>query len=92
MELARLFFAGLAQPQQRIAAIQNYLSQMEETRLVLCAIQDNWNARDWKTLPPDTDWAQVLPFQGYTLQYGIAAAEFEISRYRQLLKKLEEQP
>lgn len=92
MELARLFFAGLAQPQQRIAAIQNYLSQMEETRLVLCAIRDNWNALDWKTLPPDTDWAQVLRFQGYTLQYGIAAAEFEISWYRQLLKKLEEQP
>ena len=43
-------------------------------------------------LPPGTDWPQVLRFQGYTIEYGIAAAEFEIGWYRRLLSELEEQP
>ncbi|NCC08455.1 MAG: hypothetical protein EOM30_10585 [Clostridia bacterium] len=31
----------------------------------------------------------VFCYQHYTLEYGIASAEFEISWYRQLLKKME---
>jgi len=43
-------------------------------------------------LPPGIDWPQVLRFQGYTIAYGIAAAEFEIGWYSRLLHELEEQP
>ena len=92
MELSRLFFAGLAQPEERLAAIRDYIRQMEETRGVLCAIQEYFQATDPKALPPDIDWPQVLRFQGYTIQYGIAAAEFEIGWYGRLLHELEEQP
>ena len=43
-------------------------------------------------LPPGSDWPQILRFQGYTIEYGIAAAAFEIGWYKQLLSELEEQP
>lgn len=92
MELARLFFAGLAKPEERIAAIKDYLRQLEETRSMLCAIQEAFSGIDGQTLPPGTDWPQVLRFKGYTLSYGIAAAEFDIGWYKQLLRELEEQP
>lgn len=92
MELSRLFFAGLAQPEERTAAIRDYIRQMEETRAVLLAIRERFRCMDAKALPAGTDWPQVLRFQGYTLDYGIAAAEFEIGWYSRLLTELEEQP
>jgi hypothetical protein len=30
MELSKLFFAGLAKPEERISAIQNYIGQMNQ--------------------------------------------------------------
>lgn len=92
MELSRLFFAGLAKPEERLAAIRNYIRQIEETHGVLCAIQSHFQQMNPRELPPRNDWPQVLRFQGYTIQYGIAAAEFEIGWYSRLLQELEEQP
>lgn len=92
MELSRLFFAGLAQPEQRLAAIRDYIAQMEQTKEVLQAIREHFLRMKEQPLPPGTDWPQVLRFQGYTIEYGIAAAEFEIGWYRHLLAELEEQP
>lgn len=92
MELSRLFFAGLAQPEERLAAIRDYIRQLKETRGVLWAIQEYFQKLDQQKLPPGTGWSQVLRFQGYTIQYGIAAADFEIGWYSRLLHDLEEQP
>lgn len=75
-----------------LSAIQDYIRQMEETRRVLGAIQARFQQMDLQELPPGTDWRQILRFQGYTIQYGIAAAEFEIGWYSRLLHELEEQP
>lgn len=91
MELARLFFSGLAKPEERLAAIRDYIRQMEETRGILCAIQEHFRQISRQELPPGVDWPQVLRFQEYTIQYGIAAAEFEIGWYSHLLYELEEQ-
>ena len=91
MELSRLFFAGFAKPQERLNAIRDYLHQMEEAKAVLCAIQDSFHAIEEQVLPQRPDWQQVLRFQGYTIAYGIAAAEFEIGWYRRLLDELEEE-
>ena len=91
MELSRLFFAGLAKPEERISAIRDYIRQMEETHRILCAIEEQVSHMDPKELPPETDWSQVLRFQRYTIQYGIAAAEFEIDWYSRLLNELEEE-
>lgn len=91
MELARLFFTGLAKPEERLAAFRDYIRQMEETRGVLCAIEEQVRRMDPNDLPPGRDWPQVLRFQRYTIQYGIDAAEFEIGWYSRLLHELEEE-
>lgn len=92
MELSRLFFAGLAKPGQRTDAIRDYIRQMEETRGILCGIRARFQQMNPQELPPGIDWPQVLRFQGYTIEYGIAAADFEINWYSQLLRELEEKP
>lgn len=92
MELSRLFFAGLARPEERLAAIRDYIRQMEDTRITLCTIRDRFEQLKRQQLTPGSDWPQILRFQGYTIEYGIAAAAFEIGWYKQLLSELEEQP
>lgn len=91
MELSRLFFAGLAKPEERLCAIRDYIRQMEETRGILRAIEEQVRHMDPNELPPGTDWPQVLRFQRYTIQYGIDAAEFEIGWYSRLLHELEDE-
>lgn len=54
MELSRLFFAGLAKPEERLAAIQNYISQMEETKVVLGMIRERFRAMKEQELPSRT--------------------------------------
>ena len=90
MELAHLFFLGLASPSQRIAAIQNYIEQMEQMRSILCAIRQRFD-EICQAIPSDgMDWDTIFRFQGYAIDYGIAAADFERRWYQDLLKKLEE--
>lgn len=91
MELARLFFLGLARPAQRAAAIRDYIHQMEEKQAVLSAIREQSRLAWSRPLPPGRDWDEVFRFQGYTIEYGIAAAEFERQWYGRLLKELEEE-
>lgn len=62
---------------------------MEEIREILRTIQEQFRQMNRRELLPGTDWPQVLRFQGHTIQYGMAAAEFEISWYRRLLHELE---
>ena len=91
MELARMFFLGLARPGQRIAAIRDYVRQMEETEAVLTAIREQFCKAQAGPLPPGRDWDEVFRFQGCTIEYGIAAAAFERQWYGRLLKELEEE-
>ena len=90
MELSRLFFAGLAAPDERLAAIRDYIRQMEETKAVLRAIRKYFQHIQQEDLPPGQDWPQILRFQEYTIRYGMDAADFEIGWYRRLLHELEE--
>lgn len=92
MELSRLFFLGLAQPQERIAAIQDYIRQMKETEAVLETIRERFRQIQQAPLPPGQNWAEIFRFQAYTIDYGIAAAQFEQEWYGRLLCELEEQP
>ena len=92
MELSRLFFLGLARPEERTAAIRDYIRQMEETAAVLQAIRERFRQVQESPLPPGQDWDAIFRFQGYTIEYGIAAAQFERDWYRRLLCELEEQP
>ena len=79
MELSRLFFLGLAKPMERMSAI-------------LCAIRERFREAQTGPLPPGRDWEQIFRFQGLTIEYGIAAAEFERGWYAKLLEELEEKP
>lgn len=90
MELSRLFFLGLARPEERAAAIRDYIRQMEEMEGVLCAIRERFAQVQGSPLPPGQDWESIFRFQGYTIAYGIAAARFERDWYSRLLSELEE--
>ena len=89
MELAHLFFAGFATPDEQRAAIQNYIHQIEETHGTLVALKKQFETIRTNHESTDLNWQQVLRFQGYTIDYGIAAAEFECHWYRHLLDELE---
>ncbi len=91
MELSRLFFLGLATPVQRVHAIRAYIQQIAQTKSVLCAIKQRFIDAQSAELPDGCDWQQVFRFQGYTIDYGIAAAEFEQNWYTNLLHELEEE-
>lgn len=91
MELARLFFLGLAGPEERTAAIRDYIRQMEEMQTVLEAIRERFRQAQEGPLPSGQDWETIFRFQGYTIAYGIAAARFEAEWYRRLLCEWEEQ-
>lgn len=88
MELSRLFFMGLAKPEERIEAVKNYLHQIQETKKTLLLIRDNFRKMKEAYARPETE--EIVVFQEYTLNYGIAAADFEFHWYTQLLKDLEE--
>lgn len=90
MELSRLFFLGLAKPEARIAAIGDYIRQIEEAKAVLSAIQVRFQDIQKESVSKNPELLQVLDFQKYTIEYGIAAAEFEISWYSRLLRELED--
>lgn len=92
MELSRLFFLGLARPEERTAAILDYIRQMEETEEVLRAIRERFMVIRQGELPPGQDWDAIFRFQGYTIAYGIDAARFEQNWYRRLLSEWEKQP
>lgn len=90
MELSRLFFLGLAKPEARIAAIDDYIRQIEKTKTVLSAIEVRFQDIQKEAISQNPELLQVLQFQKYTIEYGIAAAEFELGWYRRLLRELEE--
>ena len=90
IELSRLFFLGLAPCEKRAEAIKDYISQIEEMRIVLQAIKDNFQKITQNDPALSQKLGDVFRFQGYTVEYGIAAADFEIGFYKKLLTELEE--
>lgn len=90
MELSRLFFLGLAPYEKRAEAIKDYISQIEEMRSVLQVIRENFQKITQSNPDLFKKLGDVFRFQGYTIEYGIAAADFEIGFYKKLLTELEE--
>lgn len=90
MELSRLFFLGLADPQARIHSIAAYIHQIEETKTILSALREKFQQMQTQRIAQTSNLLQVSKFQKYTIEYGIAAAEFELGWYRRLLRELEE--
>ena len=63
---------------------------MEETEAVLTTIRARFEQVRQGPLPPGQDWDAIFRFQGYTIDYGIAAARFEREWYGKLLCEWEE--
>ena len=85
MELSKLFFLGFAEKEQQKTAISLYISQLKNAKGNLLAIKKSFEAMDLKP----KELQDIFCYQQYTLEYGIASAEFEIDWYTKLLKKME---
>ena len=90
MELSKLFFLGFADEKSRIAAIEDYLHQLQEVKTVLLAIKEltlSTNIPKLKELPI-ANAEDITMYQAATLEYGIDSADFEINWYKNLLLKM----
>lgn len=85
MELSKLFFLGFATKEQRIAAIQGYIKDLYNVKETLAAIKEAF-----MTIQAQIP-GSITKYQGYTLDYGMDSAEFEINWYSKLLKEMEEE-
>lgn len=91
MELAHMFFLGLAKPAQRIEAIRGYIHQMQQAQETLYSLREIFCQAQQNPLPEGQNWEDVFRFQAYTIEYGIAVAEFEQKWYSRLLGEMEAQ-
>ena len=91
MELSKLFFLGLARPDERVAAIKDYINQLEQTKGVLCAIRLRFEEVR-RSAPEDDKIGRTSFAFRVTPQHRlrIAAADFEMGWYANLLKKMED--
>lgn len=92
MELSKLFFLGFAAKEKRIESINNYVLQLQTVKNTLTFIKDEFEKIKKQSLEMiESEKAEeILIFQGYTLDYGIESAEFEMKWYTKLLKDMED--
>ncbi|MCM1988885.1 PadR family transcriptional regulator [Oceanirhabdus seepicola] len=91
MELSKLFFLGIAPKEERRKSILGYIAQLETVKAVLISIKEEFeHMKSGEILDTEDKFLQdVFIYQGYTLEYGIDSAEFEIEWYKKLIRKME---
>ncbi len=91
IELSKLFFLGIAPKEERKKSILGYIAQLETVKNVLISIKEELEHMKSEELfdTEDKILKDVFIYQGYTLEYGIDSAEFEIEWYKKLLIKME---
>lgn len=82
-ELARLYFMGLSDKENRCERIEAYIRDLKEIHASLKTIYD-----EGETLTPPEEYAELFDFQFYTVKYGIDAMAFEIKWFSKLLAEL----
>ncbi len=86
MELAKLFFMGLAPKQKRFDAIEEYIASLHDEISVIESIKE---AICQNILLLEQKQENALTrYQIYTLEHGIDLAKFEIEWYSNLLKEI----
>lgn len=91
MELSKLFFLGFADKDEQSLAIEDYIAQLCHTLDTLANIKKSFTSlAEQQRKFENSNCDELLKFQEYTVDYGIATAEFEISWYNELLKKMED--
>lgn len=84
-ELAKLYFMGLSDPENRRARIKAHISSLEAYRRTLREIY-----REGMSLSPPDEFAELHRFQLITVRFGVDSTGFEIRWLKKLLKELEE--
>jgi DNA-binding PadR family transcriptional regulator len=92
MELSKLFFLGIAPENSRKEMINQYISQLTTMKNTLLSLKKEFNKVKSNTLSETNEQrlCDVLEYQTYTLDYGLAAIEFEMDWYTKLLKRIGE--
>ncbi|MFI3283989.1 MAG: helix-turn-helix transcriptional regulator [Erysipelotrichaceae bacterium] len=88
MQLSKLFFLGFASPLERKESIQAYIQELKQTMEILVVVKNHFN--DFKNTQTSIE-QDVLQYQTYTIEYGIASCLFEIEFYQNLCQKMEEE-
>jgi DNA-binding PadR family transcriptional regulator len=91
IELSKLFFLGIAPKEERKKSILGYIEQLETVKKVLISIKEEIkHMKSGEMFDTEDELLKdVTIYQGYTLEYGIDSAEFEIEWYKKLLRKME---
>lgn len=85
-ELARLYFMGLSDKENRCARMEEYIRNLKEVHASLKLIYD-----EGETLTPPEEYAELFRFQFYTAKYGLDATAFEIEWFTKLMDELREE-
>jgi PadR family transcriptional regulator AphA len=90
MELSKLFFLGFADKCRQKSAISNYIEQLKNVQntLLLLKITYDEKAKQMHDIQNE-NIAKIAEFSGFTIEYGIDSAKFEIDWYTKLLHKME---
>lgn len=83
-DLAKLYFMGLSDPENRRERIKAYISSLEEYRRALREIY-----QEGVNLSPPDEYAELYRFQLITVRYGVDSVGFEIRWLKKLLTELE---
>ncbi|GMQ56612.1 hypothetical protein AN1V17_10060 [Vallitalea sediminicola] len=91
MELSKLFFLGIAPENSRKEMIDKYILELVTMKSTLLSLKNEFDKVKNDTLAKTSEQniKDILEYQTYTLDYGIAAIEFEMDWYKKLLKRIE---
>lgn len=85
-ELAKLYFMGLSDKENRCSRIREYISSLEEYHAALELIYEE--GRAWN---PAEEYAELFQFQLATLKFGLDSTAFEIEWLSRLAANLEQE-
>ena len=85
-ELAKVYFMGFAQQENRVAALEKHVEQLKEQYVVLCAVCDG--AGD--VVVPE-EFRDVFEYQYATAEYGRDMLKFNIDWFEKLLNQMKDE-
>lgn len=89
IELSKLFFLGLLKQKQRIPLLKEYVAELHREKADLEVLQKATHAAIASNKGLTEEQQELIKYQLITLNYGIAAADFEIQWYGRLINNTE---
>jgi PadR family transcriptional regulator AphA len=90
MELSKLFFLGIAPENSRKMMISQYVSRLVEMKTTLFLLKNEFDKVKNNILSENSEQKaiDILEYQTYSLDYGLASLQFEIDWYTNLLERI----